>query len=102
MDEKRLQIISTLAVTVALLTFAFLLVRQAIDLAQESERVSPETLVAGILALANTIVVAAVARWLQQGAAQQAEKQAEKVQEAIATGLASGVPTNPVETVPTE
>ena len=90
MDRDRLQIISQLVVTVALLVFAFALVTRAIDLAERSDRVSPETLVAGILAMANAIVIAALAQWLQRGAAQQAEKQAEKVQEAVASVTGNG------------
>jgi len=91
-DRDRLQIISTFLVTMALLLFAYLLVLRAIDLALESERVSPETLTVGIMGFANLILVAVVARWLQQGSQQQAEKQAEKIQEAIATVKAETPP----------
>lgn len=74
MDRDKLQTLTTLVVTLALIMFAFLLVQEAIDLALTTDRVSPETVVAGIIGLANTIVIAAVARWLQQGAAQSAER----------------------------
>lgn len=89
LDKERLQILSTLFVTAGLLLFAYLLVNKAFDIAIESERVSPETLVAGIMALANAIVIAAVARWLQQGAEHTAEKQAEKLQQAVANVTAT-------------
>lgn len=90
MDKERLQIVSTLVITLALLLFAFLLVLEVISLAQESERVSPETIVVGIMGFAQIILVAVVARWLQQGAVQSAEKQAEK----LAEGLVTNPPAN--------
>lgn len=88
MDKDKLQTISTFLVTIALLVFAYLLVQEAIDLAVTSERVSPETLTAGIIALANAIVIGAIARWLQQGVQQAADRTAEAVVTA-ATNAAS-------------
>lgn len=83
MDKERLQIISTVLITLALLTFAYRLVLKAFEIAATSDRVSPETLVAGVMTLATGITMAAVARWLQQGAQASAEKQAEKIQQAV-------------------
>lgn len=85
MNNDRIQTISTLLVTVALLLFCYLLILKALDLAAASDRVSPETLVVGIMGFANLILVAVVARWLQQGAQQSAEKTAAKLQEAVAS-----------------
>lgn len=97
LDKDKLQTVSTFLVTVALLLFAYLLVQEAIDLARTSERISPETLVTGIFALANIIVVAAVARWLQQGAQHSAERAAEKFQEAVSSATTSGTITDTME-----
>lgn len=85
MDKDRLQILTTFLITLALLGFAYRLVLKAFEVAAVSERVSPETLVAGVMTLATGITMAAVARWLQQGAQATAEKQAEKIQEAVAS-----------------
>lgn len=96
MDKDKMQTATTFAVTIALLLFAFLLVDRAIELAMVTERVSPETLAAGLIALANTIVVAAVARWLQAGAAQSAERAADRVVAAVSSnGLPPPTPQPP-------
>jgi uncharacterized membrane protein YidH (DUF202 family) len=93
MDKDKLQTISTFLVTIALLALAYRLVQQAIDLARESDRVSPETLTAGIFALANAIVIGAIARWLQQGVQQSAERTAERTAEAVVTAAATAATT---------
>jgi UPF0716 family protein affecting phage T7 exclusion len=71
LDKDRLNIISTLLVTVLLIAFAAIL----------------QLFVPGTTAdnLTLVVVTAVIAKWLQQGAQQSAEKQAEKVAEAVAT-----------------
>lgn len=88
MDKERLQTISTLLVTLALLIFAYLLLEKAFEIA-EAGNVDPAILVQGVMTLATAIIMAAVARWLQQGAQQAAEKQADKIQEAVANAVTS-------------
>jgi type III secretory pathway lipoprotein EscJ len=71
MDKERLNILSTLVISLALIGLAAYLV----------------TSVPGVTAdnVAVIVVTAVVAKWLQQGATQSAERQAEKIQEAVAS-----------------
>lgn len=84
MDKDKLQTLSTLLVTLALLFFAYQLLQTAFRMA-EAGNVDPAILVQGVMTLATAIIMAAVARWLQQGAQQAAEQQAVKIQEAMTT-----------------
>lgn len=78
MDKERLQIISTLLVSLALIGFAAYLV----------------TSVPGVTAdnIAVTVVTIVGARWLQQGAQDSATRQAEKIQEAVSSVTGNGKP----------
>jgi predicted MFS family arabinose efflux permease len=71
MDKDRLNILSTLLVTVLLIAFAAWMVRYVPGTSADT--------------LGTVIITAVVAKWLQQGAQQSAERQAEKVQEAVAS-----------------
>ena len=91
MNKDQLQTISTRLVTLALLLFAYQLLQKAFEIADKGG-VEPELLVQGVMTLATAIIMAAVARWLQQGAQQAAEQQAVKLQEAVATAANGSSP----------
>lgn len=75
MDKDRLNIISTLLVTILLVAFAAYLQHYVPGATADT--------------LSTVVVTAVIAKWLQQGAAQTAEKQAEKLQEAVANVTAT-------------
>lgn len=76
MDKDRLQILSTLLVTILLIAFAAYMVRFVPGPNADT--------------LGTVIITAVVARWLQQGAQEAGERQAEKVQEAVKTVTGNG------------
>lgn len=81
-DNDRLQVLSTLAVTILLIAFAAFMVRFVPGPNAET--------------LGTVIITAVVAKWLQQGAQQSAEKTAAKLQEAVASATSTngnGAPT---------
>lgn len=71
MDKERLQILSTLLISLALIAFAAYLVKYVPGVTADN--------------IAITVVTIVGARWLQQGAQDSATRQAEKIQEAVSS-----------------